>query len=404
MLAVFAASFALSFARSPSALLHPVLFAEDGTVWFQNAYDRGWSAALFQPHTGYLQTFPRVIADFGLLVPLGSVPFFFALVAIIVQVLPAVVFCSARFSALVPSLAMRAAFGALYLLVPNAIEVNVNLTNAQWHLGLLAFVVVIAQPSTAVLWAVFDVFVLVLSGLTGPFCLALAPIELFFSWRRRSRSSVLASVIVLGCAITQLVELSKASRGVLGPLGANIDRLIEILGGQVATTAVLGPRVLAHWQNGAYFLIWSVGALAVACVPVLAALVRAPAELKAINVFAGLVLGASLLTPVASETQQQWLVLAHDPGIRYWLFPVLVLLIDIAWCALVIRVRVLRVIAVALFTTTCVLALPSGFVIPAHARVDWGRQVAAFEALAPRHAYRFTIDPARWHMVLIKHR
>src|SRR4051812_26618550 len=76
--------------RSRSTFQYPQLWAEDGTAWFGEAYDDGWLAPLVRPHAGYLQSFPRLVADVGLILPLRFVPHLFVLVAALVQVAPAV--------------------------------------------------------------------------------------------------------------------------------------------------------------------------------------------------------------------------------------------------------------------------------------------------------------------------
>ena len=85
------------------------------------------------------------MADLGLLVPLGRLPLLFVLVAVPVQVMPAALVASRRFATLVPSFSVRLLLALTYLLIPNSAEVNSNLTNAQWHLALLAFMVVVAD-------------------------------------------------------------------------------------------------------------------------------------------------------------------------------------------------------------------------------------------------------------------
>lgn len=53
--------------------------------------------------------------------------------------------------------------------IPNSWEIHVNLTNAQWHLGLLGFFIVVSRrPSGAAEW-MFDLLLLALAGLSGPF-------------------------------------------------------------------------------------------------------------------------------------------------------------------------------------------------------------------------------------------
>jgi hypothetical protein len=42
LFAVFIAATVIVFSRSPIAFLHPQLSAEDGHVWYADAYNRGW--------------------------------------------------------------------------------------------------------------------------------------------------------------------------------------------------------------------------------------------------------------------------------------------------------------------------------------------------------------------------
>jgi hypothetical protein len=49
------------FVRCPATILHPEFWAEDGVIWYSDAYTIGWHS-LFSPHTGYLQTISRLVA------------------------------------------------------------------------------------------------------------------------------------------------------------------------------------------------------------------------------------------------------------------------------------------------------------------------------------------------------
>lgn len=104
--------------RSPLTVIHPEFWAEDGRVWFQDAYSQGWLAPLFHPQVGYLQTFSRLIADIGLVLPLSWVPALFVAVAVVVQALPAVLVASRRYAGAVPDYRVRLLLAALYLLLP----------------------------------------------------------------------------------------------------------------------------------------------------------------------------------------------------------------------------------------------------------------------------------------------
>ena len=388
--------------RSFAALAHPELWAEDGRDWFAGAYNRGWFAPLLEPHTGYLQTFPRLVADLGLLVPLGRLPLLFVLVALVVQVLPAVVVVTRRFAHVVPSRPLRLVLAAAYLCVPNSREVNLNLTNAQWHLGLLAVLVVLAAPGGRA-WRVADVALVVVSGLTGPFCIALVPVAAAVAWARRTGWSLVLATGVAACAAIQLVELAGSPRGHYGPLGASWPRLVEILGGEVAGGTFLGQTTLTAVLTGAHALAVCTALCVAGAVLAGAALLLGPLELRLFNLFAGLVLAASLLTPVVSVARPQWLALVDDGQMRYWLYPTLALVADALWLAARVRPRPALAAGVVLVASLAVLGIPQDWRYRPLGRIDWQAEVVAFDRAPAGSRFTFAIDPHPWTMVLVKH-
>ena len=52
--AVFLAALVAVFSRLPGAFLHPQFFAEDGWVWYQQAYNLHWLRSLGIAQAGYL--------------------------------------------------------------------------------------------------------------------------------------------------------------------------------------------------------------------------------------------------------------------------------------------------------------------------------------------------------------
>jgi hypothetical protein len=48
----FSLAIALVISRQPSALFHPQFFAEDGHVFFADAYNFGWFVSLFRTYSG----------------------------------------------------------------------------------------------------------------------------------------------------------------------------------------------------------------------------------------------------------------------------------------------------------------------------------------------------------------
>src|SRR5438874_1588055 len=96
---LFFAALAVTLSRRPDALFKPQFFAEDGAVWFTDAYNLG-VRSLAIPQASYLHTLTRLIALSATLVPFSAAPLIMNLCAIVVQVLPVNVFLSKRFSAI----------------------------------------------------------------------------------------------------------------------------------------------------------------------------------------------------------------------------------------------------------------------------------------------------------------
>ena len=143
----------LSSCRGESdAIFHAQFYAEDGHVWFADAYNLGWWHALFRAQDGYFQTLPRLAAALALLAPLSLAPLVLNIAAVAVQALPVNILVSNRSSAW-GSLGFRACLAAAYLALPNSREMTISVTSSQWILALCVFLVLTASPPAGSLGA-----------------------------------------------------------------------------------------------------------------------------------------------------------------------------------------------------------------------------------------------------------
>ncbi len=398
------------YLRCPVDVRAPELYGEDGPIWFAQAYAHGVFGPLFSPDAGYVQIFPRLVADLGLLVPLVHLPRLFVTFAVGVQVLPACFLVSRRMANVIPSFWVRLAFAAAYLCIPNSFGINAELTNAQWHLALLLFLVVVAADG-GWLWRVCDGVVLVLGGLTGPFVLALAPIAVVVYLVRRRRWSAVVAALVVAAAVVQAVAWvtthSTSARAHLGPLGATGSRLLQILGGEIVGGTVVGPPLTQPGIDG--HLVRCSLLLAAAAVVVALAMWRGPLELRALNVFAALVLLASLLSPQASVTGAQWQTLVNSvaAGVRYWFLPTCALVADVMWAACQLwgkrNLRPVGVVGLVCLVCVAGFGMRNSFTYaPISPRPDWVAQVHAFDRLPAGRSYTFEETPAGWSFTLTR--
>jgi len=89
---VFLAAGAIIISRRPDAILNAQFFAEDGTVWFSDAYSLG-VGSLAMPQAGYLHSLTRLIALFAQFFPFTASPLVMNLCAIAIKFCPLVSFC-----------------------------------------------------------------------------------------------------------------------------------------------------------------------------------------------------------------------------------------------------------------------------------------------------------------------
>ncbi len=395
---VFLIAAAMVFSRRPDAFLNPQFFAEDGAVWYAQAYSFGWAVSLLHTHNGYFQTLPRLAAGLALLVPLRFAPLLMNLIGLTVQILPVNLLLSWRCRDWAP-LALRSWMAMAYIALPNSHEVDVAITNAQWHFGLIACMIMLAAIPKTVSGRVFDGMLLLLSGLTGPFAPMLIPIGIVFWWvRRQGWTLALTGILVLTSVIqiSELLRTAAATRPKVG-LGATPELLIRLVAGQVYLGAVLGER-----NDPAHKELWLLCAAAVLGTTVIVyTLTRAGLELKLFVTFCLLALIAGLMGPKVSMTTPQWPVLLRAGGLRYWFLPMTGFVFALIWCALESGSTWVRAISVA-GLIAMLFGIPADWRYSAYPNLQFPAKAAAFEAAAPGTAVTIPIFPNGWVVRLVK--
>lgn len=331
----FLLAFLIMFSRRPDAVLLPQFYAEDGTFWYADAYNHTWRC-LFMAEAGYLHTVPRLVALFALPFPLAAAPAVMNAFAFFFQILPINVFLSSRFSSV--ALNVRILGSLLYLAIPNSFEIHANATNIQWHLALLAAMVILAKPPVNLGWRLFDFAVLGLASIDSPLGIPLGALAAAMWWIRRERHAKWQlAALVPGTAIEVGFLLLSHSRRAASN-GASLLRLGSILGGQVFISGILGVRTFIQWHFGhaSFLLAVQLLAAAVGLAITLYALRYAPVELKLLILFAAAVLAMALRHPLASmeAVSGQWELL-RIPGFgnRYYFFPMLAFFASLIWMA-----------------------------------------------------------------------
>lgn len=382
------AALLIAFSHQPDRILRPQFWAEDGTVWFANAHESG-ARTFIVPYAGYLNTLPRLIALMAQPLPLAAVPLIFNLIVLIFQILPAVFFLSPRFAFL--SLRLRLLLAFVYLGLPNSAEVSFGITNLQWHLALLAVMVILADPDGSLRWKVFDGSVLVLLSLSSPMGVFLLPVAAVrCSWRLYA--------VLPGAVVECLVVLFSTQRN-LTLQGASGHALVLLLSQGIFQGALFGEHTPLFAGRPYYFalasLIAAAGLAAIAYV-----LWRSQPRLK-LFIFYGLLIFVSSLFFPKVNLDTFWRLLLRSPsGNRYLFFPTLVFLAALIWIALRGPHKLRYAAGLALLFLP--FAMYRGWKYPRLGDLHFSQYAATF-ARAPKGAsVVIPINPPGWRMTLTK--
>jgi hypothetical protein len=396
---------ALVVSRRPDAIVHAQFWGEDGTTYFANVYDHGLLRTLLVPMAGYLQEFPVLAAAVAQPFPLRAAPLVMNLLAIGVQVLPVGLLLGARARTISTDLRVRVLLAGLYVAIPGAGEIDANAVNAQWHLAVAAALVLMLAPPARRAGRLADGAILTLSGLTGPFCLILAPLALAQRrWRGRQVVANWILALLAACAAVQASCLLFFSHHVPSGFGAApraSARLLatplsfwQIVGGRVFAAPLVGDgRAITLAHGTVILLIGGIGLIGCAI-----AARTGPPELRVLLGLGGAVLAMSLARPLDS-----WPTLAHAPVTsRYFAIPEFAVLAALVWALGRSRPPAARVLAGIALTCTCAVGIPREWSYPPFAPTAFARQAAAFDR-APRGTRMvLSENPVPHQLVLVK--
>jgi len=407
---IFGICFLFIISRRIDVVLYSQFWAEDGAVWFAQAYNLGILKSFFLPHTGYLQTFSRIIASFSQFLPLVWVPLFYNLSAIFIKILPINFLLSGRFSHVSKKYSPFVLLSFVYLMLPNTTEVFANVTNTHWYLSLLAFMVIVAKPTKTWLGKFFDIFIITLSSFSGPFVILLLPLAFIYWYKKRYKEKLVVLILLTFFSLLQGLLIFLTASGVRSSmdLGFSLGFLIKIISGQIFTASIFGFNGFANLYNlflykmdflskFVYLIIFLFGLFSLGFT-----LLKAKLEIKLFLVFSFLVLSASLFSPMVSVTELQWQVMSL-PGAatRYWFIPMLGFVVSIFYLAFQKKYKFARFLGFSVIIIMSI-GIMWDWVIPSWKNFNFSNQVEEFSHVEVGEEYSFFIQPEGWQMKLIK--
>jgi len=201
----------ISLARQTGVGALSTVWAEDASIFLEQALRHSAGEALLRAYSGYLHLVPRLAAEVAAALPLRFAPAVFSLTGALSAAVSGVVIWVAA-AGHVRSPWIRAALGAAVVLLPaSAYETLNSAALAQWHLVAAAWWVALWRPRTRAGTAGAAVW-LATTAASSPLALALAPVLFVRTLLLRSpRDRLPVAAWALVCAVQVVVALSQPS-------------------------------------------------------------------------------------------------------------------------------------------------------------------------------------------------
>jgi hypothetical protein len=292
----------------------------------------------------------------------------------------------------------------MYLALPNCWEIDAIITNSQGLLALSVFLQLVAARPRSAGWRWFDLWILSLCGLTGPFCIFLLPIALFLAWKDRDHWRwVKVGVLAAACSVQTLTLLNGGySNRPHYSLGANPAMFVRILAGQVYLGALLGGVRQGPDMDLRHLIVFT-GIAILGTILVIVCLLRAPLPMKLFLLFSAMLLASSLISPTLGKLAgvTAWETLVSGAGNRYWFFPTLAFAWTILWC-FQSGSRALKTLSAILLCCMC-FTISFRWRHPPYQDMHFTEYASKFETAPPGTVVTIPQNPEGWTMTLVKH-
>jgi hypothetical protein len=318
-------------ARRPAQIRSPQFWAEEGAVFYADAYTLG-ASALVKSFGGYLNSMQRIVAAASQWADPAWAPAIFVAAAFVLTLYVAARTQSARFP-----LPPHVGYALAVVLVPDMFEVLLFLNNID-RITAAGFLLVLVSRDPRRWWQkAHDAAAVSMFGLTGPYSIVFAPLFLWRATKRRTRASFVLAVLVIGCALTQGTLIGLHEKGKLadeGPVAMGYgdfvpEKLLAVPGMRIAGSLLAGYRVPLDYS----LPVETALGLGVLVAVALLALRKGPARTERVW------MGIAFLLVLASALYRCRLVLpdlCHAVfGARYFYFPQLIVL----WLLLALAVE-----------------------------------------------------------------
>ncbi|KAA6002035.1 glucosyl transferase [Pantoea sp. ARC270] len=388
--------------RRPDIISNAQPWAEDGRFWLQDAYNNGIFNTLFMPENGYFQTISRLTYSIALLFGLSKA----ALVANIIGILIRACFIAFILSSRIKfaPIAYRATVALYVLLMPNVAEGYPNITNMHWYLSMYLLCVIMSERPESTAWKIHDYVLLIVSGLSGPFVIFIAPCLLMKRVCQHGgivnavRKINSFDIVFTLCFLIQLYTILTSSGATRSsaPLGASIQLFSDITFYRI----IRGALIDNTWKPGINGNQASIALNVIIITSILYYALKSGWRYKSILLFPSLMLGFALAKPMMSMTDPQWpLFLSPLGGERYFFVTNIAFFSFITFLTSKTKRPAIALLCLNILMATMYIR---HFHIYPYFEVGYKEQIRLFENSPPGTEADISINPPGWKMHLIK--
>ncbi|PYG50412.1 hypothetical protein DEU53_102376 [Pantoea sp. AG1095] len=399
-----ALAFVLLVLRRPDIITNAQPWAEDGRVWMAGIYNDGFWASLFLPQNGYYQTISRITYGFSLLFGIENASLLANIIAILIRCMFVGFIISHRMNFIDLKYRFIACF--YFIIMPNVDEAFVNITNAHWYLSIYLIAVLIAPPPSSIKESIHDYIILIISGLSGPFVVFIAPCLIikriaerggFVNAIKGINKFDLTMAVCCIIQITAILTSPENSRST-APLGDSFSNLVKIISYRIVAGTFLNNSIVANIPK--HELLRSL-LFIVLVLPILYFTFKGSWRFRTAALFPILMFGFALAKPMMSTTDPQWPVfLGPDNGKRYFIVT------NFAFFCLVLymadKVKILKNQLLFFIIAFTIICTTTDFRMKPFPDVGYNEDLKKFATLPHGEKMIIRINPPGWTMELLK--
>ncbi|HWY30373.1 MAG TPA: hypothetical protein VNX46_06455, partial [Candidatus Acidoferrum sp.] len=251
------------FLRQPGAVLAPSFFAEDGKIFFKQAYEQSFLHALFTYYMGYLLIVPRLLAEMCCWLPLEWAPRAYAVFSLLISAACLTFFFTNRFRTLVPSDAIRALVVIAMTFMPISAEMPFTLANIQWFLVLFGVLCTVATLPNNHFAMVGLLVAFGLAATSAPALVTTLPVLGVRVWAARRQFDRLFWLVAAAIVVVYAASAGRSVHYLGSFTGETILGLVQALGLRVVCFFVMGTKVGAALLQGGWSLVLYLSTVAI---------------------------------------------------------------------------------------------------------------------------------------------